>query len=140
MTTYAQTIALVLLAAMPASAQDTPPGDARWVPWLGCWHLVQDDGGAPAAATTNPADILVCVLPAPMGRGVGMTTYVGGQAVVQQTIVADGASHPVSEPECSGSQKSEWSLTGQRLFTRAEITCGGQPTRTVSGITFMTDG
>ena len=138
MTTYALMIALVLLAAVPARAQDTPLGDARWAPWLGCWRLVQDD--RQAAATTSPEDILVCVLPASAGRGVGMTTYVGGQSVVQQTIVADGVSHPVSEPECSGSQRSEWSLTGQRLFTRAEITCSGQPTRTVSGIMLMAEG
>jgi hypothetical protein len=69
-----------------------------------------------------------------------MTTFVGGQSVVQQTIVADGTSRPVSEPECSGSQGSEWSLNGLRLFTRAEITCGGGSTRSVSGITLMTEG
>ena len=108
MTTYALTIALVLLAAMPASAQDTPLADARWAPWLGCWSLIQDDRGSLDAATTGPDDVLVCVLPASEGRGVGMTTFVGGRSVVQQTIVADGASHPVSEPACSGSQRSEW--------------------------------
>ena len=140
MTTYALTIALLLLAVAPARAQDTPLGDARWAPWLGCWRLVQDEGGSPAATTTNPADIRVCVLPASTGRGVGMTTYVGGQSVVQQTIVADGVSHPVREPACSGSQRSEWSLTGQRLLTRAEITCSGQAPRTVSGIALMTAG
>ena len=140
MTNYALTIALILLAAVPAHAQDTPLGDARWAPWLGCWRLVQDDRGALAAATTSPEDILVCVRPASADRGVSMTTYVGDQAVVQQTLVADGASHPVSEPECRGSQRSEWSLTEQQLLTRAELTCSGQPTRTVSGITLMTEG
>ena len=113
MTTQALTIALVLLVALPARAQDAPLGDARWAPWLGCWRLIQDDRGSLAAATTSPEDVLVCVLPASADRGVGMTTFVGGRSVVQQTIVADGASHLVSEPECSGSQRSEWSLTGQ---------------------------
>ena len=140
MTTYALTIALVLLAAVPVGAQDTPRGDARWTPWLGCWRLVQDDRQSLAAATTSPEDVFVCVLPASGDRGVNMTTYVGGQSVVQQTIVADGVSHPVSEPECNGTQRSEWSLTAQRLFTRAEVTCSGQPTRTVSGLTLMTGG
>ena len=139
--TYVLTIAFALLAAAtPARAQDTTLGDARWAPWLGCWHLVQDDRGSLAAAATNPDDVLVCVLPASGNRGVGMTTYVGGQSVLQQTIVADGAGHPVSEPECSGSQRSEWSLTGQRLLTRADITCIGQPARTVSAITLMAAG
>lgn len=140
MTTYALTIALVLLAAVPASAQDTPLAHARWAPWLGCWTLIQDDRGSLDAATTGPDDVLVCVLPASEGRGVGMTTFVGGRSVVQQSIVADGASHPVSEPACSGSQRSEWSLTGQRLLTRAEVVCSGQAARTVSGITLMTQG
>ena len=134
------TIALVLLAAAVARAQDTTLGDARWAPWLGCWHLLQDDRGSLAAAATTPDDVVVCVLPASGNRGVSMTTYVGGQSVLQQTVVADGARHPVSEPECSGSQTSEWSLSGQRLLTRADITCIGQPARTVSAITLMAAG
>ena len=134
------TIALVLLAAAAPQAQDTTLGDARWVPWLGCWQLVQDDRGSLAAAAATPDDGVVCVLPASGNRGVSMTTYVGGQSVLQQTVVADGARHPVSEPECSGSQTSEWSLSGQRLLTRADITCIGQPARTVSAITLMAAG
>ena len=140
MRTYVLTIALALLAAAPARAQDTPLGDGRWAPWLGCWRLVQDDRGSRAPAATNPEDVLVCVLPASGNRGIGMTTYVGGQSVLRQTIVADGTSHPVNEPECNGSQRSEWSLTGRRLFTRADITCIGQPARTISAITLMAAG
>ena len=134
------TIALVLLAAAAPQAQDTTLGDARWVPWLGCWQLVQDDRGSLAAAAATPDDVVVCVLPASGNRGVSMTTYGGGQSVLQQTVVADGVRHPVSEPECSGSQTSEWSLSGQRLLTRADITCIGQPARTVSAITLMAAG
>ena len=134
------TIALVLLTAAAAPAQDTTLGDARWAPWLGCWHLVQDDRGSLAAAVATPDDVVVCVLPASGNRGVSMTTYGGGQSVLQQTVVADGARHPVSEPECSGSQTSEWSRSGQRLLTRADITCPGQPARTVSAITLMAAG
>ena len=134
------TIAIVLLAAAAAQAQDTTLGDARWVPWLGCWQLVQDDRGSLAAAAATPDDVVVCVLPASGNRGVSMTTYGGGQSVLQQTVVADGARHPVSEPECSGSQTSEWSRSGQRLLTRADITCTGQPARTVSAITLMAAG
>ena len=134
------TIALVLLAAAAPQAQDTTLGDARWVPWLGCWQLVQDDRGSIATAVATPDDVVVCVLPASGNRGVSMTTYVGGQSVLQQTVVADGVRHPVSEPECSGSQTSEWSLSGQQLLTRADITCTGQPARTVSAITLMAAG
>ena len=110
--TYVLTIALALLAAAAARAQDTTLGDTRGAPWLGCWHLVQDDHGSLAAAVANPDDVVVCVLPASGNRGVSMTTYGGGQSVLQQTVVADGARHPVREPACSGSQTSEWSLSG----------------------------
>jgi hypothetical protein len=141
MMTYALTLALALLAAAaPARAQETTLGDARWAPWLGCWHLVQDDRGSRAPAAANSEDVRVCVLPESGNRGVGMTTYIGGQSVLQQTIVADGASYRVSEPECTGSQRSEWSLTGRRLLTRADITCIGQPARSVSAITLMAAG
>jgi hypothetical protein len=141
MMNYALTIALALLAAVaPAQAQETVLGDPRWAPWLGCWNLVQDDRGSRAPAAANSEDVLICVLPESGNRGVGMTTYVGGQSVLQQTIVADGASYEVSEPECSGSPRSEWSLTGQRLLTRADITCIGQPARSVSAIALMAAG
>ena len=71
MMTYALTIALALLAAAaPARAQDTTLGDARWAPWLGCWHLVHDDRGSRAPAATNSEDVLVCVLPESGNRGV----------------------------------------------------------------------
>ena len=67
MTTYALAIVLFLMAAVPASAQHTPLADSRWAPWLGCWRLVQDDRGPPAADTTSSDDVLVCVLPALRG-------------------------------------------------------------------------
>jgi hypothetical protein len=141
MRTYALTITLALLAAAaPAHAQETTLGDARWAPWLGCWDLVQDDRGSRASAAAHSEDVTVCVLPESRSLGVGMTTYVGGQSVLQQTIVADGASYGVSEAACSGTQRSGWSLTGQRLLTRADITCIGQPARIVSAIALMAAG
>ena len=138
--TYALTIAMAVLVAVHAGAQDTPPVDARWTPWLGCWQLVQDERGSRTTVGTESEAVRVCVLPDASGRGVGMTTFVGERSVIQQRIVADGASHPVSEPECSGSQRNEWSSTGRRLFTRADITCSGQSAQTVSGIALMADG
>ena len=63
MTTHALALVLVLTAAVPASARDTPLVDARWAPWLGCWSLVQDERRSLATDTTSPDDVLVCVLP-----------------------------------------------------------------------------
>ena len=141
MMTYALTMAIALLAAAaPAGAQSASLADARWTPWIGCWDLVQDERGPRASPAARSEDVLVCVLPESENGGVGMTTYAGGQSVLHQTIVADGASYPVSEPECDGSQSSEWSLTGRQLLTRADITCSGQPARTVSAVTLMAAG
>jgi hypothetical protein len=69
-----------------------------------------------------------------------MTTFAGGRPVLEQTILGDGISHPINEPDCRGAQTSEWSRDGQRLFTRAELECKGQPRRTVSGVTLLTRG
>ena len=141
MPAYVLTIAIALLAAAaPAGAQSTPLADARWAQWIGCWDLVQDERGSRAPTAARSEDVLVCVLPESGNGGVSMTTYAGGQSVLHQTIVANGSSYPVSEPECNGSQSSEWSLTGRQLLTRADITCIGQPARTVSAISLMAPG
>jgi hypothetical protein len=69
-----------------------------------------------------------------------MTTFAGGRPVLEQTILGDGISHPINEPDCRGEQASEWSRDGQRLFTRAELECKTQPKRTVSGVTLLARG
>ena len=128
-----------LLAAAPAAAQEAPPSgfDSRWQPYLGCWKIAQENLGAhpvPLAPGTE-----VCVKPS--GRtGVAVTTTVDGKAVLEQTIVADGTSQKISQGDCTGTQASEWSRDGDRLFTRAEITCTGRPPRSVSGITLLARG
>jgi hypothetical protein len=117
------------LAVAPAQAQQL---DARWTPWLGCWQL----SGQP---------VRVCVTPLADGRGVTLRTYVddaGGEpraeAVLEQTLVADGARHPIAEAECRGWQEADWSRTGERLFARAELTCNAGAARTVSGLSLIT--
>jgi hypothetical protein len=57
-----------------------------------------------------------------------------------ETIVADGTEKPLSEPECRGWQRAEWSTLGARLFARAEITCTGQTPRKVSELSLMISG
>lgn len=119
--------ALTTLAA-PAVAQSAA-GDARWSPWLGCWN------------PTGPAlTARVCVTRAG-DNGALLRTTVEGQPPVDQTIVADAAEHPVSDADCRGTQRAEWSRTGDRLFIRAQLTCMDNTARTVSGIsTFAADG
>jgi hypothetical protein len=80
----------------------------------------------------------VCVAPA--AQGVTITTLIGTQRVLEDTIFADGASHPMTDAECRGSKRSEWSATGLRLYTSAEIACADQAPRKVSGLTMMLAG
>src|SRR5688572_11884878 len=128
---------LALLSWAPALAQDTPAAfDSRWTPYLGCWQIVQDQRGVSAPV---PAGTMVCVRPS--GRfGVAITTTVDGKNVLEQTVVADGSAQPLSQGDCSGTQTSNWSRDGERLFTAVELECSNRPKRTVSGITLLANG
>jgi hypothetical protein len=128
---------LALLSSAPALAQDSPAAfDSRWTPYLGCWTIVQDQRGQSAPV---PAGTMVCVRPS--GRfGVAITTTVDGKNVLEQTIVADGSAQPLSQGDCSGTQTSDWSRDGERLFTRVELDCANRPKRAVSGITMLANG
>jgi hypothetical protein len=146
--------ALLVASAGLAYAQQMPaaPADARWQPWVGCWQLLDehvrnhgDISSDPVAAASasarlerSGANTRVCVARAE--QGVSLTTMVGDQRVLDDSIVADGVNHPITDNECRGSKRSEWSKTGYRLYTTAEISCADQPPRKVSGLTMMMTG
>jgi hypothetical protein len=143
--TIAIGVVVIGMAATTASAQTA---DRRWNDWVGCWTLAADANVAQlppaeeaAGAIAGPVrpggsrDAQVCV--SPSQGGAELRTMVGGQQVLSQTIVADGADHPVSEGGCSGTQRAQWSSDGLRLFTRAQVTCDGQPQRTVTGLALI---
>ena len=69
-----------------------------------------------------------------------MTTLVDDTPVLSETIVADGSRKALTEPECRGWHRAEWSKLGARLFAEAEIACADQPTRNVSGLALMMAG
>jgi hypothetical protein len=140
---------LMFLAPLAANAQTA---DARWTPWLGCWKL-QDESvrqplpyaaaalGAASARVGRQADgVRVCVAPTADATGVTLTTTVDEQSALEQTIVADAMPHPVTESDCRGTQRAEWSAAGARLYARAEVTCGDQTSRKVSGLSMITNG
>jgi hypothetical protein len=142
------TIAVLLAAsAMPASAQQP---DTRWSHWVGCWQMLDerlrdsnptDAEAVEAAGVRTPRatrDIVVCVAPAQQSGAVTLITRAAGQPVLEQTIVADGAAHPIAETGCSGTQQAEWSQDGQRVFTRGQLACANQPARAVSGLSLIT--
>ena len=126
--------------------------DARWQPWLGCWELsndaVQDPGEAtpaqPLASANVPgaaSGIRVCVIPASAGAsGVRMTTQVQGRPVLEEMLVADGTEQPIEDKTCRGRRRSEWSRNGLRLFSRAEITCAGEPPHSLSHLATIVEG
>lgn len=132
------------LVAVPARAQAT---DAGWEPWLGCWTLATEnlrDGGSPDSlrsarrpTTVQDGAPQVCVTRPPTG-GARFETTVGTQSAIDQTIVADGVTRPVNDAECTGTQRAQWSKSGLRLFSSAEIRCKDDPdVRHVSGLSLI---
>jgi hypothetical protein len=145
-------LALAVLSAIPASASaqssTRPASDGRWTPYLGCWRLLAEnvrnqnyaDWIRSAAGAATPV-MTVCVQPSSASAGsVTMTTFADGKKVLEQIIVADGAAHPVPDSGCAGTETSDWSHDGSRLFTRVEMTCNNRPKQTVSGLTLFAKG
>ncbi len=136
--------AAVLLFPMVSSAQQAT--DPKWNAWLGCWELVVENA---RDASTRPSPSRrtlpqsggssrpqVCVEPS--GNGVTLTTRVANQAAIEQTIVADGADHPITDAECRGTQRAEWSGDGRKLYSRADLSCSADKgNRRVSGFSIL---
>jgi uncharacterized membrane protein YgcG len=145
--------ALALVVTGSAAAQQTPSArvDTRWDAWLGCWQLLDDSvrsqrdvspdqlaTGARGRAQRIETGTRVCVEPA--ATGVTLTTLVGSERALEETIVADGSSQPVSDAECRGTKRTEWSNNAPRLYSAAEISCGDQAPRKISSLSMMTPG
>jgi hypothetical protein len=158
LTLTVRTSALVCATMTGASAQATPTSppvdrvEARWQPWLGCWQLseqsVRDDDVAALddLFSTSPSgrshadSVRVCVSAADAPTRVRMTTSIDGRTVLEEVIDADGQPHALQEGECRGMQRAEWSRSGQRLFSRAELTCAGERRHTVSHLATLHAG
>ena len=133
-----------LQAGQAADAQAARVDD-RWQAWLGCWQLLEEtvrDADDPYAAPefTPVAGAAVCVTPGARPEMVTLSTEVDAQALLTDTIVADGAQHPVDEPGCTGWRRVQWSASGLRLFARAESACADGVRRVVSGLTTIAPG
>jgi hypothetical protein len=125
----------------------SPTVDQRWLPWLGCWQLVEETGARPEAAGDLSAfanRVLVCVTPAAppaSATDVVVTTLADGEQVLVETLSADAMEHPVDQSECRGRRRITWSEDGARLFTRAELTCSARnDARRLSAVGLMADG
>ena len=136
----------VASAAPVGASLDQPavPADSPWLPWLGCWHLVEETAPPtwqPGGASRFADRGVVCLTPSAADTGgVEVTTIADGELVLVETLLADGAQHPVEEPACTGWRRSTWSRDRARLFSRAELACDGndEEARRVSGVGLMT--
>lgn len=117
--------ALALLAG-PVAAQ-SPTTDARWLPWLGCWHA----DGAPADAG------LLCVRPATEKSSVEVLRIQGTDVASREVVWADGARHETSREGCDGWEKGAFSQDGERIFLNSNHTCEGGVVRDGGGIMTM---
>lgn len=146
MKTLALATTVLLLFPVVSNAQEHPT-DPKWNAWLGCWELVVENVPGPStrpraparrplqqdSATTRPQ---ICVEPS--GNGVRLTTQVGTQSPIQQTLVADGADHAIADGECRGTQRAEWSRDGRKVYSRATLACSGDKgNRSVSGFSIL---
>ena len=120
--------------------------DQRWLPWLGCWQLVEEAGALPEAAGDFSAfadSVMVCVTPAEppaAATDVVVTTLADGEQMLVETLSADGLEHPVDQSECRGRRRIGWSDDGARLYTRAELTCNARDdARRLSAVGLMAD-
>jgi hypothetical protein len=154
-TSIAATIAVALVGCLAGPAvvfaQSSPvPTTSQWDLWAGCWILTDettDDADSPMARlfglaarrTGGDAPARVCVT-TDSPTTVTMTTSMGDRPVLTETIVADGTQRPLTDDACRGWQRNEWSARGPRLFASAEVTCGNQSPKKVSGLSLMVAG
>lgn len=122
----------VVLSLGPAAFAQTPASGSEWAAWRGCWRLVSEAG----AVSGGAAQPQVCVADIP--GGARLTTTVADKTVIEQTIITDGREQPVDEAGCKGTQQAEWSPNGARLYSKASLTCSGDPSpRQVSGYALL---
>ena len=134
----------VLLFPLVSHAQQAT--DPKWSDWLGCWELVVENA-RDASTRPNPArrtlsqngnDSRAQVCVEPSGNGVTLTTRVANQTAIQQTIVADGAERPITDAECRGTQRAEWSTDRRKLYSHADLACSNDKgNRRVSGMSIL---
>ncbi|MGH9336278.1 MAG: hypothetical protein ACRD21_21285, partial [Vicinamibacteria bacterium] len=121
--------------------------DSRWVPFLGCWSLVEDEVREPVlydpeaeAGEEETAERpigLVCL--EPEGSSARILTYSGEEAFLEETLHADGQKHEATQGRCRGWQQLDWSKDGRMLFTRSELSCEEGRSRSVTGVSMLTD-
>ncbi len=133
MFTSAACLSVTLAAANTASAQTAPAAeqkmDARFNGWLGCWRLEDDIAGTGAR---------MCITPD--RSGVRLQTLVGTQRGIDELVIADGVTRPITDADCKGTETAEWSNDGQRVFRNTEVACTNEGARTIKTVAFLAPG
>ena len=157
----------LLWSATFLSAQTTSQGPAlssdayanmnfRWLPWLGCWELLVEDTLTTSKEVPSIRNEMsafekrlrpnssnhpqVCFLPdldSPDGQGMQMITFVGPEAFLKKTLLANGIRQIFDEGNCSGWQRAEWSNDNHRLFIESRLNCNNT-VQIISGVSLMT--
>lgn len=109
-----------LIAVSPAAAQT----DEAWLAWTGCWRAEGDMSGR-----------ALCIVPD--GAGIRMITTVGGAIESESRVIANGQPRAIDQEGCSGTETAIWSADRQRVFVNADLNCGNQVRRKLSGIFAM---
>lgn len=123
-TLTAATLGLVL-AFSPAAGQEADQlQDGRWLPYLGCWVDV--------GAATGP---MTCVVPE--GEGVVLLTVEATEVTDRRVVQADGVERPVEVAGCTGVEAARFSSDGYRVYTQADMSCGGNVERQTQGLIAM---
>ena len=131
-------VAALLIVSAPATAMAQTNAASSWLPWLGCWKLVNESG----AEGIEPLDgeRRVCLAEVDSGDGVELTTRVDDRVVLVQTMVTDGRDRAVQDGGCDGTERATWSADGNRLFVTASLACEGGHARRTSGVSMLTTG
>jgi hypothetical protein len=115
---------LVLFSAALSAASPRVAADDGWLAFQGCWH-----------AEGDAADRAVCVLPD--AEGARLINVIGNAIQSETRIIADGKAREINQEGCRGTQQAHWSKDRQRVLLSADMTCGEQTRRKVTGIMSM---
>lgn len=123
----------ILSAATLAAAQTTPSAspklDARFNAWLGCWRLEDDLAGTGARMCITPDQ-----------GGARLQTIVGTNRGIDELVIPDGVARPIVDSQCKGTERSEWSNDGTRVFRNTDVTCNDESPRNIKSVAFLAPG
>lgn len=115
----------------PVAAQDVAAGtDPGWLPWLGCWEVVDGQATGPDGAPPP----LLCVRPAAGGPGVELVPVSEGRVSAAEPLRADGRRRDLARDGCEGWERGAFSEDGHRVYLRSEHVCPGGVERVATGV------